>query len=189
MSSTGTMLFDSPIGPIGIAWRPRGVVGLQLPEGSEKATRKRLAQRHPEATATPPPPVRDVIEAVGRLLSGEPVDLGFVALDLAGVPDFDRRVYAATREIPFGRTLTYGEVAKRIGKPGAARAVGKALGSNAFPIVVPCHRVLAADGKAGGFSAHGGVETKMRILSIEKAARGDAPALFDDLPLAVRPRR
>jgi methylated-DNA-[protein]-cysteine S-methyltransferase len=190
MSSTGITLFDNAIGPIGIAWGPHGIVGLQLPEESAEATRKRLAGRHPEATtASPPPAVESVIQAVGTLLSGEPVDLGFVALDLDGASDFDRRVYAAAREIPFGRTLTYGEIAKRIGEKGAARAVGQALGSNPFPIVVPCHRVLAADGKAGGFSAHGGVETKMRILSIEKAGNGDGPALFDDLPLAVKPRR
>jgi len=190
MSSVGTTLFDSAIGPIGIAWAPRGVVGLQLPEGSEEATRKRLARRHPQAAAAiPPPAVEEAIDAVTTLLSGEPVDLGFVSLVLDGIPEFDRRVYAAARDIPFGRTLTYGEVAKRIGEPGAARAVGKALGTNPFPIVVPCHRVLAADGKAGGFSAHGGVEAKIRILSIEHAIRGDAPTLFGDLPLAVRPRR
>jgi methylated-DNA-[protein]-cysteine S-methyltransferase len=190
MSSTGTTLFNSAIGPIGIAWAPRGIVGLQLPEGSEEATRKRIARRHSEAVAaTPPPTVEDAINAIGTLLSGEPVALGFVVFDLDGVPDFDRLVYAAARDIPFGRTLTYGEIATQIGQPGAARAVGKALGSNRFPIVVPCHRVLAADGKAGGFSAHGGVETKMRILSIEKARRGNAPALFDDLPLAMKPRR
>lgn len=190
MSSTGTTLFNSAIGPIGIAWGPHGIVGLQLPEGTEEATRRRLMRRHPGAVAAPPPPaVEDAIDAIGTLLSGEPVDLGFVVLDLEGVPDFDRLVYAAAREIPVGRTLTYGEIATQIGQPGAARAVGQALGSNPFPIVVPCHRVLAADGKAGGFSAHGGVETKMRILSIEKAGRGGAPALFDDLPLAVKPRR
>ena len=190
MSSIGITLFDSTIGPIGIAWGPRGIVGLQLPERNEEAMRRRLARRYPEATeATPPSTVEDAIDAIGTLLSGQPVDLNFVALDLSGIPDFDRRVYAAAREIPFGRTFTYGEIAKQIGEPGAARAVGKTLGSNPFPIVVPCHRVLAADGKAGGFSAHGGVETKMRILSIEKAGRGDGPALFDDLPLAVKPRR
>lgn len=190
MSSIGIRLFDSAIGPIGIAWGQRGIVGLQLAEGSEEATRKRLARRHPESTAaSPPPAVESVIQAVGTLLSGESVDLGFVVLDLDGISDFDRRVYAAAREIPFGRTLTYGELAKRIGEPGTARAVGQVLGSNPFPIVVPCHRVLAAGGKAGGFSARGGVETKMRILSIERAGREDVPALFDDLPLAVRPPR
>lgn len=190
MSSLGYSLFDSAIGLIGIAWGPDGLVGVQLPEKSEAATRERLARRRPDAVAAlPPATVKDVIDAIQRLLSGEPVDLGFVALDLDGVSAFDCRVYATARGIPFGRTLTYGEIARRVGDPGAARAVGKALGANPFPIVVPCHRVLGADGKAGGFSAHGGLETKMRILSIERAGRGDTPALFEDLPLAVRPRR
>jgi methylated-DNA-[protein]-cysteine S-methyltransferase len=190
MAPTGHALFNSAIGPIGIAWGPRDVVGLQLPEGSEAATRNRLARRYPEsAAATPPAAVQAVIDAIGELLSGEAVDLGFVGLDLDGVSDFDRRVYETARNIPFGHTLTYGEIARQIGEPGAARVVGKTLGANPFPIVVPCHRVLGAGGRAGGFSAHGGVETKMRILSIERAGRGDAPALFDDLPLAVKPRR
>jgi methylated-DNA-[protein]-cysteine S-methyltransferase len=112
-----------------------------------------------------------------------------VRLDLGDVGDFERRVYDVARNIPPGRTLTYGDIAKRIGEPGAARAVGRALGANPFPIVVPCHRVLGADGKVGGFSARGGVETKIRILAIEKARTSDAPALFDELPLAVKPRR
>jgi methylated-DNA-[protein]-cysteine S-methyltransferase len=190
MLATAHSIFDTPLGPCGIAWGPRGVVGLQLSEGSAEATRARLLRRLPEAVAAPPPrAVEDAIAAIGTLLSGEPVDLGFVDLDLDGVPDFDRRVYVAARDIPFGRTLTYGELAERVGEPGAARAVGKALGANPFPIVVPCHRVLGADGRAGGFSAHGGVETKIRILSIEKAEGGDAPVLFDVLPLAVKPRR
>ena len=93
------------------------------------------------------------------------------------------------RSIPPGQTLTYGEIADRLGDRRPAREVGQALGRNPFPIVVPCHRVLAADGRTGGFSAPGGVETKLRMLAIERAQPGGAPALFDDLPLAVRPRR
>lgn len=190
MPSIGYTLFDSAIGAIVIAWGPRGVVGLQLPERSTEATRTRLLRYLPKAVvAPPPPPVEEAIDAIGTLLSGKSVDLGFVDLDLDGVADFDRRVYVTVRDIPFGRTLTYGEIARRIGDAGAARAVGRALGANPFPIVVPCHRVLGADGKPGGFSAHGGIQTKLRILSIEKAGRSEAPALFDDLPLAVRPRR
>jgi methylated-DNA-[protein]-cysteine S-methyltransferase len=133
--------------------------------------------------------VRRAIEAIVAFLSGEAVDLSFAGLDLGGIGDFERRVYDGARSIPPGRTLTYGEIAKRIGEPGASRAVGQALGANPFPIVVPCHRVLGADGKVGGFSARGGVETKVRILDIEKARTTDAPALFEELPLAVKPRR
>jgi methylated-DNA-[protein]-cysteine S-methyltransferase len=105
------------------------------------------------------------------------------------VPAFNRKVYEVALAIPHGETLTYGEVAQRIGEPGAARAVGVALGQNPWPIIVPCHRVLAAGGKAGGFSADGGVETKLRILTIEKARTSAAPSLFDALPLAARPQR
>jgi len=88
-------------------------------------------------------------------------------------------VYEITRAIPPGRTLTYGEVARRLGDPNAARAVGQALGHNPFAPVVPCHRVLAAHSGAGGFSAEGGVVTKLRMLQIEKAQMGSEPGLFD----------
>ena len=183
-------LFDTPIGPCGIAWGDNGIVGLQLPEMSEDAARDRLAGRYPDAQeASPPPDIQRAIDEIVALLSGEARDLSFVRLDLGDVGDFERRVYDVARNIPPGRTLTYGDIAKRIGEPGAARAVGRALGANPFPIVVPCHRVLGADGKVGGFSARGGVETKIRILAIEKARTSDAPALFDELPLAVKPRR
>lgn len=104
------------------------------------------------------------------LLSGEPIDLADVVLDMDGVPEFHQRVYGVTRRIPPGETRTYGEIATALGEPGAARAVGQALGRNPFPIVVPCHRVLAAGGKAGGFSAPGGTRTKMKILDIEGAS-------------------
>jgi methylated-DNA-[protein]-cysteine S-methyltransferase len=183
-------LFDTPIGPCGIAWGDNGIVGLQLPEKNARAARDRLAGRYPDAQeASPPSDIQRAIDEIVALLSGEARDLSFVRLDLGDVGDFERRVYDVARNIPPGRTLTYGDIAKRIGEPGAARAVGRALGVNPFPIVVPCHRVLGADGKVGGFSARGGVETKIRILAIEKARTSDAPALFDELPLAVKPRR
>jgi methylated-DNA-[protein]-cysteine S-methyltransferase len=108
---------------------------------------------------------------------------------MTDVPAFNRRVYEIAREIPAGATLTYGEIATRLGDPRAARDVGEALGKNPFPIVVPCHRVLAAGGKSGGFSAPGGAATKLRMLSIERAQTGAAPTLFDDLPLMARPAK
>ena len=86
---------------------------------------------------------------------------------MEGVPPFHRRVYEAAREIPPGDTLSYGAIANRIGSPGSARAVGQALGRNPFAIVVPCHRVVAANGKLGGFSANGGVTTKANLLALE----------------------
>ena len=126
-----------------------------------------------------PPTVQRAIDGIRALLGGQAVDLGFVELDFDGVADFDRRVYEEIRSIPPGRTMTYGEVATRLGEPGAARAVGQALGRNPFAIVVPCHRVVAAGAKLGGFSARGGVATKRRLLAIEGAAAAGPPSLFD----------
>ena len=172
MTRTAFTLFETPIGRCGIAWGARGVVGLQLPEGGDRATRTRLRARHPGAVeADPTPPIRAVIAAIGRLLRGEPADLSSVPLDMSGVAPFHRRVYEAARAIAPGTTCSYGELAARIGAPGSARAVGQALGRNPFPVVVPCHRVLAAGGKAGGFTATGGVATKLRMLALEGAAK------------------
>ncbi len=119
-----------------------------------------------------------VIESIQALLRGEPADLSSVVLDWRGVPEFHRRVYELALAIPPGRTLTYGEVAQQLGEPGAARAVGQALGKNPYAPIVPCHRVLAAGGRAGGFSAPGGTLTKLRMLEIEGARVGDQPSLF-----------
>ena len=113
------------------------------------------------------------------LLRGERVDLSPVELDMSRTPDFDRKVYVATRGIPAGETRTYGEIAKQIGWPEAARDVGAALGRNPFAIVVPCHRVTAANGKTGGFSARGGVKTKLRLLAIESG--GGVGPLFEQI--------
>jgi methylated-DNA-[protein]-cysteine S-methyltransferase len=172
-------LFATPIGACGIAWGDRGVVGVQLPEGSEAAVRARIRGQFPEAREAPPPPaVRRAIDGIVALLTGEARDLSDVELDMRQVPPFHRRVYEAARAIPPGATLAYGEIAARLGEPGAARDVGSALGQNPFAIIVPCHRVVGAKGKPGGFSAHGGVKTKLRLLSIEGVqAPGTAPLL------------
>ena len=180
MAANGFALFDTPLGPCGIAWGARGVIGIQLPEGSEARTRARVAKRFPGAIETRPPgEMKAAIDAIGALLRGEPVDLSKIVLDMENVSEFHRRVYEAARSIAPGETLAYGELASRLGAPGAARSVGQALGRNPFPIVVPCHRVLAASGKLGGFTANGGVATKLRMLVIEGARRGAEPALFE----------
>jgi methylated-DNA-[protein]-cysteine S-methyltransferase len=173
----GFTIFDTALGRCGIAWGERGIAALQLPGRDDAATRRRLRRAVPGATETAPPErVRDAIDAIARLFDGEPVDLSPVALDMDGVPEFDRRVYDAARSIAPGETRSYGEVATALGEPGAAQAVGRALGRNPFPIVVPCHRVLAANGALHGFSAPGGPATKRRMLALEGAL---APALFD----------
>ena len=184
MPAPGFTLFDTAIGRCGIAWNERGICRVQLPEQSPSATRQRLALRFPQAAeAAPPPVVQRAIDRIITLLRGEASDLNQIALDMSGVPDFQRRVYEFSRGIAAGATLSYGEVASRIGSPGAARAVGQALGKNPFAIVVPCHRVLAAGGKPGGFSANGGVETKLKMLRIEQSQRslfdGDGQLGFD----------
>ncbi len=174
MTAEGFALFPTALGECGIVWGPAGVRGLQLPEASAGEARRRLARRFPDAReAAPPAEVAGAIACVAALLAGEVDDLLSIALDWSGVPEFERRVYDAARAVPPGSTTTYGDMAQRIGSPGAAQAVGRALGRNPFPIVVPCHRVLAADGKPGGFSAAGGVATKLRMLAIENAAEPD----------------
>lgn len=177
-TARGFTLFETPLGTCGIAWNARGITGLQLPEASAEATRARLRRRWPGAVeAEPPADVRRAIDQVLALLGGAAVDLLDVALDLDGVPEFHRRVYEVARSIPPGRTLTYGDIARRLGVPQEAREVGQALGRNPVAIIVPCHRVLAANGRMGGFSASGGVATKRRMLEIE-GALGGGP-LFD----------
>jgi methylated-DNA-[protein]-cysteine S-methyltransferase len=134
----------------------------------------------PDAVETvPPPEVRDLVERIVALTGGEPVDLSDVALDARRVPAFDLRVYEITRTIPPGSTMSYGAVADRLGSREAARDVGRALARNPWPMVVPCHRVVGSGGWAGGFSAEGGVATKLRLLRIEGAAAGGDPTLFD----------
>jgi len=136
----------------------------------------------------PPAHVRRTIDDIVALLDGERKELGQAILDSEAVPDFNRRVHDIARTIPPGGTLSYGAIAERLGDRNLARDVAQALGQNPFPIIVPCHRVMAAGGKTGGFSAPGGVRTKLRLLSIEGAQPG-GPTLFAELPLATRPRR
>jgi methylated-DNA-[protein]-cysteine S-methyltransferase len=177
MTASGFALFDTTIGRCGIAWGECGVSGVQLPEAGAAETRARMLHRFPAAgEAAPPPEAQHAIDDIVALLRGEASDFSSVVLDMNGVPEFHRRVYDAARTIPPGKTLSYGDIARRVGVPGAARAVGQALGRNPFPIVVPCHRVLAAGGKIGGFSAQGGVMTKRLMLAIEGARLNGDPA-------------
>lgn len=170
MRSNGFALFATAIGACGIAWGPRGIVGVQLPEGGEGATRERMQRRFPQwPEGDAPADVAPSMAGIRALLAGEPLDLCEIALDFEGVSEFHRRVYEIARRIPPGRTRTYGDIAAELGDKGLARAVGQALGLNPFAPVVPCHRVLAAGGKWGGFSAHGGAASKLRMLAIEGA--------------------
>ena len=181
MTALGISLFPTAIGHCGIAWGEHGLVGVQLPGANLAQTRARMQHSFPGAPQAPPPAdVQQAIARVTALLQGARDDLQDLVLDMQGVPPFHQRVYAAARAIPPGRVLTYGEVAAQLGEPGAARAVGQALGANPFAPVVPCHRVLAAGTRSGGFSAPGGVATKLQMLQIERAQLGKEPGLFDD---------
>jgi methylated-DNA-[protein]-cysteine S-methyltransferase len=155
--------FETAIGQCGVGWGPRGLTRIQL-------------RARPTASTTPPVEVQQAIDAMRALLDGQSADLSGVVLDMDGVPEFAQRVYGVARTIPPGTTLTYGEIAERLGDPSLAREVGQALARNPFPLVVPCHRVVAADGRLGGFSAPGGAHTKRRLLEIEGAQH--QPALF-----------
>jgi methylated-DNA-[protein]-cysteine S-methyltransferase len=180
MTENSFTVFDTAIGSCGIAWGERGIFAVQLPMSSEDKTRKRIHQRYGGINeAAPPAEVQDAIDGIVELLAGQPNDLAGVALDLEGVPEFNRRVYGIARKIPPGKTLTYGDIAKRLGGVELSREVGQALGHNPCPVVVPCHRVLAAGGKPGGFSANGGVVTKLKMLAIEGAYVNHTPSLFD----------
>lgn len=190
MSARSFTVFNTAIGACALVWGEAGIVGAFLPEADAGTLRARIARRFAGAVEAPAPrSVADAVTGVVALLAGEKRDLADVALDFSACSDFQRRVYAVVRAIPPGETRTYGEVARALGTgPEAARAVGEAMGRNPVPIIMPCHRVLAANGKPGGFSAPGGVETKLKMLQIEGAKVGETPALFGDLPLAVRPR-
>ena len=166
-------LFDTTLGPCGIAWNERGLTGLQLPEADRDATEQRLSPG--AGPGEPPRPVQQTIDQIERYLGGETVDFASVAIDLAGVGEFREAVYEAARSVGWGETASYGELAHRIGFPWGARAVGQALARNPIPIIIPCHRILARDRRVGGFSAYGGVVTKQRLLALEGVVLRAAP--------------
>ncbi len=182
MDALGYCTFATAVGRCGIAWSAEGICGVQLPEASDAALQARMRQRFASAAeAEPTEEARAAIDGVRALLGGEPVDLSFVRLDMDGVPALHRELYRLARAIAPGDTRTYGELARALGKPGAARAVGQAMGRNPFAPVVPCHRVIAATG-TGGFSARGGVSTKLQLLDIERRGGPGPLPLFDGAP-------
>ncbi|HEX4440107.1 MAG TPA: methylated-DNA--[protein]-cysteine S-methyltransferase [Thermoanaerobaculia bacterium] len=179
MSARSFAVFETALGHAAIAWGERGVVRIWLPDPDGAAARRRVGNRLPEAREdAPPPAIREAIARITDLLAGAPSDLSGVPLDLERIGELERSVYEIARTIPPGETRTYGEIASRLGDRSLAREVGRALAANPFPLVVPCHRVLAANGKPGGFSAPGGVSTKLRLLEIEGARTPGVPTLF-----------
>jgi methylated-DNA-[protein]-cysteine S-methyltransferase len=162
-ASRGEARFDTALGVCGIGWTESGVACVRLPGD-------------PGIDLMSPMPVNTpawlsaAVDGIRRLLSGEPADLTGIPVDLATVPPFLRRVLVEARSIPAGVTETYGNLAAKVGRPGAARAVGQAMARNPVPLVVPCHRVVGASGAMCGFSAAGGVVTKRRLLDLEARA-------------------
>jgi methylated-DNA-[protein]-cysteine S-methyltransferase len=172
-------LFETALGWASLAWNDQGLVKMRLPTAERARAEAELLRKLPDATAAEPPPaVAQVIAEITDLLAGGKPDLADAVLDLSRTPEFHARVYAIARAIPPGETLTYGEVAERLGDKLLARDVGQALGANPWPIVVPCHRVTAAGGKLGGFSAPGGAATKLKLLAVEGAKAAAQADLF-----------
>lgn len=164
-------VFETAIGWAGIAWGESGLVGAHLPERDPGIMRRAFFRKFPDAEeALLPAGLEPLVEGIRALMRGEKADLSSATLDLSRVPEFNARVYEIARAIPAGETLTYGEIAVKLGDRLLARDVGAALGQNPWPIVVPCHRVTAAGGELGGFSARGGASTKLKLLQIEGAA-------------------
>jgi methylated-DNA-[protein]-cysteine S-methyltransferase len=170
--TTSTVTFDTALGRCAVRWSDAGITGVLLPH--------RNGRPGPsiEDGVEVPPFVRRAIEGMVEAMAGGSPDLRDVPLDERGIDDLRRAVYAATREIRPGTTRSYGEVARAMGRPDAARDVGAALARNPFPIIVPCHRVLAANGALHGFSAPGGLETKRRMLELEGAPGFGQQSLF-----------
>jgi methylated-DNA-[protein]-cysteine S-methyltransferase len=186
--SHGYLLFDTAVGHCGLAWGERGITGVLLPEDDREETRRRMQRLHPAVAesdeASAAPVAREAAARIRGLLQGYKDDLQDLPLDMSDVPAFHVRVYRLVRGIGPGETMTYGEVAERLGEPSAARAVGQALARNPFAPVVPCHRVLAAatasgNFRSGGFSAGGGIVTKLRMLQTEGARFSREQGLFD----------
>lgn len=189
MESSGITIFETEIGPCGIAWRGPKIVGVEIGDADEKETRYRLGERFPGAEDINLPAfVSNAVEGVRALLTGTDVDFSGTPLALDAQPDLNRQVYEIILELRAGETTTYGAIARRIGDVSLSQAVGYALGKNPFPIIVPCHRVLGSNGKVGGFSAAGGTATKLKLLNIERARTSSEPDLFGGLPLQERPQ-
>lgn len=172
-------LFDTDVGVCALAWNSSGLTGVQFPEASPEQTEARLSSRAGSVRATDlPDAIATCAQKMRDYFSGAETDFRDVALDMRGLSDFHVRVYTALRETGWGQATSYGALAAAVGEPGAARAIGAAMGANPWPLIVPCHRVLAANGKIGGFSAPGGRATKRRMLQLERIdADGAAPLL------------
>jgi methylated-DNA-[protein]-cysteine S-methyltransferase len=179
-------IVPTALGAFGAVWSETGIVRTWMHDRTPEATRRQIARAFPDAEEqVPPTGIAAALGEVAELLSGAPRRLA-AELDMRAIPEFDRRVYEVARTVPPGETITYGAIAKALGEePMRARDVGVALARNPFAPIVPCHRVVAAGGQLGGYSAPGGTTTKRRLLELEGAAIVAPPpqqSLFDQLP-------
>ena len=172
------LIFETAAGFCGIAWNNAGITRFQLPTRSAKATERILLRRLPNAKpGVPAPDTAEAVTAAKRYFKGEETDFSDVRLDLGEQDPFFERIYAAARQVGWGHTTTYGALAKELGAgPETARDVGQAMANNPVALIIPCHRVLAAGGKVGGFSAPGGAAAKKRMLALEGIRLGPAPS-------------
>jgi methylated-DNA-[protein]-cysteine S-methyltransferase len=174
----GQLVFETALGFVGIAWSARGLTRLSLFQRERASVERRIERLGVAAGSDGNPPgwVAALVRDIKAYAQGEAIDFAGVPVDLAGVGDFRLAIYEAARKLAYGETTTYGELAKRAGHPGLPRETGQALGANPVPLVIPCHRILAAGGKIGGFSAPGGSTTKERMLALEGVRVGPPPA-------------
>ncbi|WP_417456688.1 methylated-DNA--[protein]-cysteine S-methyltransferase [Kordiimonas sp.] len=172
----GRHKFSTAVGACEIEWTESGICRFRLPDASRVHGKLNVGAVNTEGL---PPLIAETVALVRQVLSGTRADLSKLRLDLSYATPFNRRVYECVLTIPFGKTMTYGEVAREVGEPGGAQAVGRAMADNKIPLIVPCHRVLAADGKMHGFSAPGGTASKRKLLEIEGAIEPEPPTLFD----------
>ena len=178
-SAVGHIVFETELGFMGLAWSETGLTRLSLPQSSREAVERRLLRLDDIAgpdSASQPPWIAELIVAIRAYARGEAIDFSAVPVDLQGVDDFRLAIYEAARRLAFGETTTYGELASSAGHAGLARETGAALGANPVPLVIPCHRILAAGGKISGFSAPGGSAAKERMLGLECVRVGPPPA-------------
>lgn len=172
-------LFDTAVGRCAAVWRDALIVRVLLPAASAHRMRAVIARSFPGAVeGAAPPPIAAVIENIVALCRGEATTFDAAPLDRSLIEPFAARVYGALEKVGFGETTTYGAIAEALGDKGLSRAVGAALGANPFPIIIPCHRVTAANGAMGGFSAPGGAATKRKLLEIEGAFAAEKLPLF-----------
>ncbi len=182
LAKAGHAVFETALGFVGIAWSDKGLTRLCLPQRDRTSVERRLLKHSDVGSEIPaelpknaPAWVAELIRAITAYAAGEEVDFSTVPVDLSGVDDFRLAIYVAARKLQFGEITTYGELAVRAGHAGLARETGAALGSNPVPLVIPCHRILAAGGKIGGFSAPGGSTTKEKMLRLEGVRVGPPP--------------